>query len=1037
MRQLILITALLGSAASSDVYAAPNEVAVHQDEDGYTLRVDGQDTFLFGMNWGYVPVGENYSYDFWSQPEDLIDGVLRTEMGLLQDMGINAIRQYPGIPPRWVEWIYDNYGIYTMINPLVGRYGTTLNGQFMPSTPYGDPAVRAHLIRETLDVVDTYRDVPGVLMFLLGNEANYGLSWTSFEIQALPKGERDAAKARHLYSLYGEIIDGIHAADPHHPVAICNGDLQYIDLIAELAPNMDIMASNVYRGISSRDLFDRVADELEVPFVYSEFGSDAYNAAAGREDHLMQAKYLHGQWQEIYEHSYGKGRANNAIGGFIFQWSDGWWKYLQEENLEVHDTNASWPNRAYPDDYVEDGNNMNEEWFGISAKTPPDPSGRYEVQPRTAYWMLREAFELDPYADTTDIATIEAHFDAIRPTDFTFRYEAAKATTQMREQRARVRNLRVEMSTTTSGGSQREGRGPQNTTFDHGESFYVDVEAKPIEDFRTSMSVNVLGNVEDNRIDDIFFENRANRTDPDPVFEGVNLEGLERVKAYHADFVWNHNAFDFEGFYRTGHYHWGYEGDFFGLYPEANYGPNVDMYNADVPIGVLFTGKRGPLDGLKVAFGPQLYWGANPSIIAKYQRQKGALSWSLMHQEDIAPLPLNQNVTSVVIAEQMTRKSTLHLGYARNEDLKFDIGGIWAGTNKIGQAFTRTQDAVGPRSYAGSGFDVIDDEIRMVDTFGAKVRVSSRKGAFGWYGQGAAKGLVADGGPDAVTTLTGWSLKESGRGNQVSALAGAVLQLGSLQIAPNALYQRPLVGPDPLIDDSYDPGSRRYLPTVRPRNVRDDPFAVIDNRETIAGELMLVFDPTPGSWFFMWNNDVREDAPFAGSLDFVYRHQPTERDANFGYTEDGILFAFDGSPPARDVWDLNSRLVFGLPLDSTLIVLAYVGESQSNGTDPRPVFRKGANARLWMRSVLWDSWVKVDDWGPYDYHRDYNLTFPLQITSDLSVGLGRPKLVGPSTRIGGLFKLRYLDTFSPDVILSADAPWEHEFEVQTYVKVSL
>ena len=31
-------------------------------------------------------------------------------------------------------------------------------------------------------------DTPGVLMWLLGNENNYGLSWTSFEIEALPRG---------------------------------------------------------------------------------------------------------------------------------------------------------------------------------------------------------------------------------------------------------------------------------------------------------------------------------------------------------------------------------------------------------------------------------------------------------------------------------------------------------------------------------------------------------------------------------------------------------------------------------------------------------------------------------------------------------------------------------------------------------------------------------------------------------------------------------------------------------------------------------
>ena len=69
---------------------------------------------------------------------------------------------------------------------------------------------------------------------------------------------------------------------------------------------------------------------------------------------------------------------------FQFQWSDGWWKFKQEENLDLHDTNASWPNNAYMMDFVEGRNNMNEEWFGITAKTPPDPQGYYELQPRTA-----------------------------------------------------------------------------------------------------------------------------------------------------------------------------------------------------------------------------------------------------------------------------------------------------------------------------------------------------------------------------------------------------------------------------------------------------------------------------------------------------------------------------------------------------------------------------------------------------------------------------------------------------------------------------
>ena len=42
---------------------------------------------------------------------------------------------------------------------------------------------------------------------------------------------------------------------------------------------------------------------------------------------------------------------------------DGWWKTKQDEDLDIHNTDASWPNGGYPFDYAEGQNNMNEEWF--------------------------------------------------------------------------------------------------------------------------------------------------------------------------------------------------------------------------------------------------------------------------------------------------------------------------------------------------------------------------------------------------------------------------------------------------------------------------------------------------------------------------------------------------------------------------------------------------------------------------------------------------------------------------------------------------
>ena len=141
----------------------------------------------------------------------------------------------------------------------------------------------------------------------------------------------------------------------------------------------DAFGANVYRGPSARDLFDKVKKTLGPPVMFTEFGADAFDARRGQEDHVAQADYLRSQWEEIYEQSHGKGLAGNAIGGFIFQWDDGWWKVGQETNLDVHDTKATWPNEGYGKDFSPGDNNMNEEWFGLVSKDRPDADGFYHL----------------------------------------------------------------------------------------------------------------------------------------------------------------------------------------------------------------------------------------------------------------------------------------------------------------------------------------------------------------------------------------------------------------------------------------------------------------------------------------------------------------------------------------------------------------------------------------------------------------------------------------------------------------------------------
>ena len=120
-------------------------------------------------------------------------------MSLLKAMGGNAIRVYVGITPRWVRHIYERYGIFTILNHALGRYGTTVGGVYSENTDYSDPRARAVLTAEIEEMASEFRDTPGVLMWLLGNENNYGLHWKSErDRRTLPAGRAGANTVRAL-----------------------------------------------------------------------------------------------------------------------------------------------------------------------------------------------------------------------------------------------------------------------------------------------------------------------------------------------------------------------------------------------------------------------------------------------------------------------------------------------------------------------------------------------------------------------------------------------------------------------------------------------------------------------------------------------------------------------------------------------------------------------------------------------------------------------------------------------------------------------
>ena len=1036
MKRIILLLTIILSFSS---YSQDNKVVIANSNDGMKLVVNGKDFMINGMNWDYFPIGTNYSYSLWNQSDKLIQEALDEEMGLLKNMGVNTIRVYSGMPKKWIEYVYTNYGIYTMLNHSFGRYGLTLDGAWTPETDYSNPKTRALLLKETQEMITEYKDTKGLLLFMLGNENNYGLFWDGAETEDIPvKDRKSTLRAVSMYKLFNEAVVSMKSIDSSHPIAICNGDLLFLDIIAKNCKDVDILGTNVYRGVSFGDLFERVKKEYGKPLFFSEFGADSFNVLTNQEDQKAQAFYLKGNWKEIYENAAGMGKAGNSLGGFTFQFSDGWWKYGQTKNLEAHDSNASWSNGGYQKDFTEGENNMNEEWFGICAKGPSNEKGLYQLYPRAAYYVLKDIHKFNPYAAGANTITLNSVFDETNLMDASLRARADKAALGTNETDIlKVSNLRAEFTTFSTGGSllttpevddPATGNYPSRTGFDHMQSYYLGVEGKPSANMTANVNVNILGRVAENPINEIFYESRGREQTVLTQDGPVASSGLNRVQVYNASYKWTAKDFEVRGFYRTGHYHWGYEGDFFALYPEANYGPNLDIYNGET-LGFEVDG-RGSLNGLKAAFGPQLWWGANPAYLLKYSKTFGKVTATAVYHEDVsAAAPA---VTSIFIPQPKTRRATLHFK-TKLGNLGVELGGIWAG------------DPLNDREFQMMDGNVVKvDKVKNSDNWGGKAKLTFSKGKFNFYTQGAIQGLVASGGADNTQTFTGWRLKDTGSGNQMNILTGFTANITSkLQLAPNFLWQKPLVEAMPNGVDA--PG--------RLRNILEDPFIVRVNRETVGGELLLTYDPTPATWMYEWNNDMVEDAKFAFSTGFVFRHLPTTMDAAIGFLANRTPFAFDRSAPAQDLWESNTRIVSKLSPDLGMIANIYFGNGQANGDSERTINRAGGDIRMIYKKVKVVSSVKFNDWGPFDYHKDFNLTFPFQGSMDISTSVGKPSwFILPDTRIGimGIWRSldkyspRYLPTFVPANTYPAVPPLSpvgfgngSEWEIRTYVHINI
>jgi len=176
------------------------------------------------------------------------------------------------------------------------------------------------------------------------------------------------------------VASQIKSLDSQHPVAICSGDVLFLDRFGKASPDIDIFGTNAYRGdYGFGFLWQQVKEETDKPVFITEFGCPAY--AEGKtiaEAEYLQAEYHRASWDDIQNNMAFRDGQGNALGGVVFEWLDEWWKAYEPS---LHDTKGLFTG-PFPDGY------MHEEWLGLCAQGDGKLSP-FLRQLRQSYYMYK------------------------------------------------------------------------------------------------------------------------------------------------------------------------------------------------------------------------------------------------------------------------------------------------------------------------------------------------------------------------------------------------------------------------------------------------------------------------------------------------------------------------------------------------------------------------------------------------------------------------------------------------------------------------
>ena len=118
------------------------------------------------------------------------------------------------------------------------------------------------------------------------------------------------------------------------------------------------------------------------------------------------------------------------------------------------------------------------------------------------------------------------------------------------------------------------------------------------------------------------------------------------------------------------------------------------------------------------------------------------------------------------------------------------------------------------------------------------------------------------------------------------------------------------------------------------------------------------------------------------------------------------------------------------------VLNVYTGTKQSTGKPGEETLEFFSIDGKWIvdRKHIYSAYIKVDDFGGYDFYEQFNLVYPLQLKFEYTRLLDQLGDEEKSSRWGVKAFYRELDELSPDDEYQ-DGANEYMMEVQTYFEV--